>query len=238
VRLPSKIIMKIIGVSSNWLDNEREQRLVNVYIKCISDNGGIPLILPVTDNENVIRQYCEVVDAFLLTGGGDINSKYWGEELTEMSNTPSEARDFFDITLTRYALQTGKKVLGICRGMQSIAIVTGGSLFQDIYRQMPEKSLICHSQKTARSETHHKVNIAPESMINTIMGVAEADVNSFHHQAVKTVGEGCNVVARATDGVIEGIELAGLPVVGVQWHPEELFGGHEEHRALFNWLML
>lgn len=229
--------MKIIGVSSNWLDNEREQRLVNAYIRCITDNGGLPLILPVTDNENVIRQYCEVVDAFLLTGGGDIDSKYWGEELTEMSNTPSEARDFFDITLTRYALKTGKKVLGICRGMQSIAIVTGGSLFQDIYRQMPEKSLICHSQKTPRSETHHSVNILPESRINAIMGIAKAEVNSFHHQAVKTVGEGCKITATATDGIIEAIELTNLPVIGVQWHPEELFDGYKDHCSLFNWLI-
>jgi len=229
--------MKIIGVSSNWLDNEREQRLVNAYIRCISDNGGLPLILPVTDNEEVIHQYCNVVDAFLLTGGGDINPKYWGEELSEMSNTPSEARDFFDITLTKYALQTDKKVLGICRGMQSIAIVTGGSLFQDIYRQMPEKSLICHSQKTPRYETHHIVNIASESLIGRIMGTTEAAVNSFHHQAVKSVGNGCVITAKSPDGIIEAIELIDRPVIGVQWHPEELFAAHQEQQALFKWLI-
>lgn len=229
--------MRIIGVSSNWLDNECEQRLVNAYIKCISDNGGIPIVLPVTDNVEVIRQYCDVVDAFLLTGGGDIDPKYWGEPMTDMSNKPSEARDFFDITLTKYALETGKKVLGICRGMQSMAIVTGGTLYQDIYSQMPEKTLICHSQKTPRCETHHSVDIAPGSLIRDIMGVANANVNSFHHQAVRTVGDGCRVTTTAPDGVTEAIELTDSPAVGVQWHPEELFGGHPEQRALFDWLM-
>jgi len=229
--------MKIIGVSSNWLDNEQEQRLVNVYIKCISENGGTPVVLPVTDKEEVIRDYCEIVDAFLITGGGDINPKYWGEELTEMSNKPSEARDYFDMTLTRHAMESGKKVLGICRGMQSIAILSGGALYQDIYSQMPDKTLICHSQKSPRCETHHSVNIEAGSRLHDIMGVAETMVNSFHHQAVKSVGEGCIITATAPDGVIEGIEIEGKPVIGVQWHPEELFGAHGEQQALFEWLI-
>lgn len=229
--------MKTIGVSSNWLDNEQEQRLVNAYIRCITENGGVPLVLPVTDNEEVIREYCSKVDAFLLTGGGDIDPKYWGEELTELSNRPSETRDFFDIALTRHALASGKKILGICRGMQSIAILTNGTLFQDIYKQMPDRTLICHSQKAPRCETHHKVNIVPDSQLSAIMGTTSADVNSFHHQAVRSVGNDCIITAKSPDGVIEGIELKGKPVVGVQWHPEELFGLHNEERALFKWLI-
>jgi len=229
--------MKIIGVSSNWLDNEQEQRLVNAYIRCITENGGVPMVLPVTNNEKVILEYCEKVDAFLLTGGGDIDPKYWGEELSELSNKPSEARDYFDITLTKHALESGKKVLGICRGMQSIAIVTGGTLYQDIYQQIPDKSPLCHSQKTPRNETHHKVNITIQSRLNSIMGVIETDVNSFHHQAVRSVGECCKITATAPDGIIEGIEIIDKPIVGVQWHPEELFGTHNEQRALFKWLI-
>lgn len=231
------MIMKTIGVSSNWLDNEQEQRLVNAYVKCISENGGVPMVLPVTDKEEIIREYCNKVDAFLLTGGGDIDPRYWREELTEMSNKPSETRDFFDITLTRYALESGKKVLGICRGMQSIAILTGGTLYQDIYRQIPDKAPLCHSQKTPRYETHHKVEIAPESALGKIMGTTETAVNSFHHQAVKSVGNKCLVTAKAPDGIIEGIELKGQAVIGVQWHPEELFGNHSEQKALFKWLI-
>ena len=229
--------MKIIGVSSNWLDNEQEQRLVNAYVRCITENGSTPVVLPLTDKEEVIRNYCEIVDAFLLTGGGDINPKYWGEELTEMSNKPSEARDYFDITLTQHAMKSGKKVLGICRGMQSIAILSGGTLYQDIYRQLPDKSLICHSQKAPRCETHHSVNIDTESKLHEIMGVDKVMVNSFHHQAVRSVGKGCKVTATSPDGIIEGIEVEDRPVIGVQWHPEELFIKHKEHRALFEWLI-
>lgn len=228
--------MTTIGVSSNWLDNEQEQRLVNAYIRCITENGGVPLMLPVTDNENVIREYCDRVDAFLLTGGGDIDPKYWGEELTEMSNKPSELRDFFDMTLTRYALESGKKILGICRGMQSIAILTGGTLYQDIYRQIPDKPELCHSQKTPRCETHHKVSLAQYGLLYKIIGSREAEVNSFHHQAVRSIGNDCIVTAKAPDGIIEGIEISGKPVIGVQWHPEELFETHHGQKDLFKWL--
>lgn len=228
--------MKTIGVSSNWLDNEQEQRLVNAYIRCITENGGTPLVLPVTDKEEVIKNYCDAVDAFLLTGGGDIDPKYWGEELTEMSNKPSETRDNFDITLTRYALESNKKVLGICRGMQSIAILTGGTLYQDIYHQIPDKPELCHSQKTPRCETHHKVSLAPYGLLYKIMDTRETEVNSFHHQAVRSIGNDCIVTAKAPDGIIEGIEISGKPVIGVQWHPEELFDTHSEQRALFKWL--
>lgn len=227
----------IIGVSGNWLDNEKEQRLVDAYVRCILENGGVPVILPVVDSQEAVEKYCEIVDALLLTGGGDVDPKYWGEELTEMSNKPSEKRDWFDIALTREAMRRGMRILGVCRGMQAIAIISGGSIYQDIYQQIGKDKVLGHSQKMPRSEVSHKVIIDKESRLAEVMGCCETMVNTFHHQAVRSVGENCEVVARAEDGVIEGIEMKNMPVIGVQWHPEELFREHEEQKRLFKWLM-
>lgn len=233
-----RIIMgKIIGVSGNWLDDVSEHRLVNSYVRCISENGGTPIVLPVTDKIEIIREYCSMVDALLLTGGGDIDPKYWGEEWTEMSNKPSVMRDVFDISLTREAYGCGMKTLGICRGMQAMAIVSGGTIYQDIYHQVGRDCLLGHSQKAARSETSHKVMIDADSKLAEVMGCTVTMVNTFHHQAVRSVGDGCKVTALAEDGIIEGIEMVEKPMIGVQWHPEELFEGHEGHRRLFEWLI-
>lgn len=233
----NNIMGKLIGVSGNWLDDVSEHRLVNSYVRCISENGGIPIVLPVTDRVDIIGEYCKMVDALLLTGGGDIDPKYWGEEWTEMSNKPSVMRDMFDIALARVAYESDKKTLGICRGMQAMAIVSGGTIFQDIYRQVGRDRVLGHSQKAVRSETSHKVLIDADSNMAKVMGCTAAMVNTFHHQAVRSVGDGCRITARAEDGIIEGIEMTERPMIGVQWHPEELFGEHEEHKHLFEWLI-
>ena len=228
--------MKLIGISGNWLDDVSEHRLTNPYVKCISENGGIPVILPVVHDEKIIASCLEHIDALLLTGGGDIDPKYWGEELTDMCNKPSEARDWFDMTLARMAYQKGIRTLGICRGMQALAIITGGTLFQDIYKQNSRK-LIGHSQKAVRTEVSHSVQLGPDSLLSKTMQCSDVMVNSFHHQAVCSVGADARIVAHADDGIIEAIEFPGKDILAVQWHPEELFTKHSEHRRLFNWLL-
>lgn len=229
--------MRRIGISGNWRDDVSEHKLNDAYVRCIAENGGIPLVLPVVDNPDVIESCLDNVDALLLTGGGDIDPKYWGDHLTPLSNSPSVRRDTFDMCLTRLAVKRRMPVLGICRGMQALAIVSGGTIFQDIYSQNPEKELICHSQGTPRCEVSHEVIIQNDSLLSRIMGCQRADVNSFHHQAVSSVGSDCKVVAWSQDGIVEGIEFANLPIIAVQWHPEELFSEHNVQRRLFNWLV-
>lgn len=229
--------MMRIGISGNWRDDVLEHKLNDAYVRCIAENGGVPLVIPVVEDEKVISSCLDNVDALLLTGGGDIDPKYWGDSLTPMSNTPSVKRDTFDMCLTRVAVKKGMRILGICRGMQALAIVSGGTVFQDIYSQNPDRQLICHSQKIPRYETSHDVSIEKSSLLSDIMGCHQISVNSFHHQAVRSVGDACRVVAKSEDGIFEGIEFVNLPIVAVQWHPEELFDRHREQKRLFEWLM-
>lgn len=226
-----------IGISGNWRDDLSEHKLNDVYVRCIAENGGTPLVLPVVENEEVISSCLDNIDALLLTGGGDIDPRYWGEQLTAMSNTPSARRDTFDMCLTRMAVARGIRTLGICRGLQALAIVSGGTIFQDIYKHHPGRKLIGHSQKAPRTETSHEVTIEQGSLLSEVMGCGRVMVNSFHHQAVRSTGDTCQVVARSDDGIIEAIEFPSLPILAVQWHPEELFSSHDAHRRLFRWLI-
>lgn len=227
----------IVGVSGNWRDDPGEHKLNDAYVRCIADNGGTPMVLPVTDNPEVIRAYLDHIDALLLTGGGDMHPKYWGAELSPLSHEPSEFRDRFDIELTSEAVRRNIRTLGICRGMQALAIVTGGTLYEDIAAQAERNAPIIHSQSEPRSVPTHGVHIDDNSLLSRITGETDIRVNSFHHQAVWRTSADCRVVARADDGIIEAVELTGRPIVGVQWHPEELYRESRAARHLFRWLI-
>lgn len=223
----------VVGVSGNWNDDIAEHRLVDAYVRCIVDNGATPLVLPCIEDDRVISDFLNHVDALLLTGGGDMDPKYWGETLTELSHKPSVKRDYFDIALTREAIDRKIRTLGICRGMQALAIVSGGKLYEDIYRQAGIENILNHSQQEPRSVATHNVIISPDSRHAEIVRCDRLRVNSFHHQAVRETN--CKIAARAEDGIIEAIE--GDNFIGVQWHPEELYAHDEAARMLFRWLI-
>ena len=132
-----------IGVSSGWW--EEAHRLVPAYVQCIIDAGATPVVFPVTDNEQILNNLLDMVDGLLLTGGGDIDPKYWGEELMPQSGKPCALRDEFDLALVRLARQRCMPVLGICRGMQAMNIEFGGDIYQDIYTQLGNAQCTMHN---------------------------------------------------------------------------------------------
>ena len=247
----------VIGITANYSDIDATLR--DKYYKQIVAAGGIPVIIPPIADAKIIADTLEHVDAVLLTGGGDYNPLWCGEDPVPGLHNINAERDGAELILTRMAYHRQKPMLGICRGIQTLAMALGGHVDQDIIQQ------IKHSQDADRSEPTHSVCVEPGSFLYSIyapkkannaapaageitnnlqIAAQEADetatpltlyVNSFHHQAVDNPGERFRVTARSSDGIIEAIESTEYKsIMGVQWHPEWLGA---DGLPLFRWLV-
>lgn len=190
------------------------------YAETLRNAGAIPLLIhPQPENADELLAR---LDGVLLSGGYDCDPAVYGEERHPSVEMMDVRRQNGDLSLARIAREKGVPTLGICLGMQVINIAAGGSLLQDITSQF-ETSLRHKSDSDVRSR--HDVDVDASSFLGSLIGGGRVNVNSSHHQAVKRVGDGLQVSAKATDGIIEGIEDPALPFfVGVQWHPEDMPG--------------
>ncbi|MDB5176638.1 MAG: peptidase [Candidatus Saccharibacteria bacterium] len=194
------------------------------YVDAVIDAGGTPVILPITQTSEVIDQLFDSLDGILFAGGNDITPQLYGQELSQTIDN-SKIRDDFEIVLMQKALDVHKPMLCICRGMQLLNVVRGGTLYQDIPTELPGRENHSSSNE-AKSIEHlaHTLAIEPTSHLAQILGTSEIKSNSHHHQAVNKIGNGLIVSARAEDGIIEGLEDMGDGyIIAVQSHPESLF---------------
>ncbi len=233
-----------IGITSWHRDDkdrlERWEAIRDTYTGAIRTAGGVPLILPIADDDpDLIADYLNAVDALLFTGGEDVAPAYYGESQDERCQEPDGERDLFEIHLARAALSRRTPILGICRGLQLLNVAAGGTLYQDL--QCRPGTQAYHAASSAdRQKLIHTVRILPGTGLHSIMGVAESRVTSTHHQLVKDPAPGFRVTAESQeDGIVEGIEQPQHPfLVAVQWHPERMYQDHAEHLALFRALVL
>ena len=235
-------IKPLIGISANYGDNN--SKLAENYYKSVVAVGGVPVIIPVTDDLATIEAIVGRLDGILLSGGGDMHPRNYNEEPIPENGTPDELRDRYDVALIKSAVEYQLPVLGICRGMQVINTVFGGSLYQDINVQYADKKPMCHSQNEERSVTTQTASVVTDSLLYSIVNCNTLPINSIHHQAVKRIADGFRAVAFADDGICEAIESLYYPILGVQWHPEHLseadaVGEHFDnpHRKIFGWLV-
>ncbi len=212
----------VIGVSCAVTNGN--SRISRNYTEAVIKAGGIPLMIPVTEDTVALASAVDVIDGLIMTGGEDIAPSYYGEEPHPKLGEVDTLRDTYDIYLLRKAVSEGVPVLGICRGEQLINVAFGGTLYQDIPSQHP--SGIKHNQEESGRIPTHAVTIVPGTDIAGITGIGEYMVNTFHHQAVKDLAPGFRIAAWAKDSIPEAIECTdGRAVWGVQFHPEILTAG-------------
>ena len=212
-----------------------ERAYVNTaYIHAVQRAGGVPVLLPPQLDESGRAELWTRLDALVLSGGGDIDPARFDEAAHAKVYEVSAERDELELGLTRKALDDGMPLFAICRGIQVLNVALGGTLYQDI--PSDPGSPIDHSQKAPRHEPTHRVKVMGEgTRLGAVVGAAELEVNSFHHQAIKRLGTGLRDVAWAEDGIIEGVEMGREHpfVLGVQWHPEDLVEHDAAAGALF-----
>ncbi len=188
------------------------------YCGAVADVGGLPLPLP--HEPELADAYLDAIDGLLITGGAfDVDPAMFGDQTKHATVKTKDRRTAFELAILKGALARDLPILGICGGEQLLNVALGGTLHQHVPDAFPNG--LAHEQPNPRTEPGHSVNVMPGTLLHRIVGTATMNVNSAHHQAVKDVGPGVVVNARAPDGVIEGIEHPGKRFcLGVEWHPE------------------
>lgn len=244
-RYPEASRQPVIGLTGNFADGDA--RLCEQYYMSVVRAGGTPVIIPPVADKDVIINTLDKIDGLVLTGGGDINPLWAGEEPSPRLHGINHMRDKAELLTVRLAYNRQIPMLGICRGIQTLVTALDGEVDQDIAESFAAAhgagraaaaaghSLIKHSQDADRSEPTHTVRISRESVLYSLYKTETLAVNSIHHQAVRASGRRFSVSAKAPDGVIEAIESSEFkPFIGVQWHPEWL---GESGQVLFRWLV-
>ncbi len=212
----------ILITSSVDEKNSSRYTLNDHYTKVIESAGGIPIISPFENPENIDR-ILDMVGGVLLSGGGDIHSKYYNQELHEKASLINENRDRFELELCKKALERDIPIFAICRGMQLLNVVLGGTLNQHIEGHVNDSE-----------DLTHPINVVKGSYFDKIYENKTFEVTTLHHQSIKDVAEDIEVIAYSEDNVVEAIKVKNKTyVVGVQYHPERIYD-KVESKILFD----
>ncbi len=207
--------------------------IYNEYSQAIHHCGGAPVLLPVAQNRETFQTILERLDGLLLSGGPDVNPRFYGEEPLEGLGEIDEGLDQMELQVAKMAFKKGLPIFAICRGIQVLNVSLGGTLYQDIASQV-EKN-INHTQKADKGVNTHSIRIQEKTLLRQILKRKVIWVNGKHHQAIKEVAPGLIVSALAKDGVIEAVEHPSKGfVLGVQWHPEGTWRNDPYSKKLFN----
>jgi putative glutamine amidotransferase len=201
------------------------------YTEAVERAGGLAMILPFTQKQELIPLLIEKADGFLFTGGMDVDPAFYGEKGISTLGPADPELDRFQMAVLHEVMACRKPVLGICRGIQLINVALGGSLFQDIPSQF-SAPVLKHMQDTLSYGVDHPVTIEPGSRLFELFGPTIM-VNSRHHQSINAPGKDLIVTARAPDGVIEAVQHQTLPMDLVQWHPELMLRKNDDMLCLF-----
>ena len=205
------------GLPQSWVMNQR-------YFLAAASAGAIPWMIPLLDRDlPTLREIYLRLDGLLIPGGVDMDPRQYGEEVRPECGNLDPARDAVELQLTRWAIEDGKPVLGLCRGLQVINVAQGGSLWQDLPSQNPSfaKHDFFPTTGFERDYLAHGVDLTSGSRLQTLLEAPRVQVNSMHHQGIKKLGNSLVASATSDDGLIEAVEgNSDAFLIGVQWHPE------------------
>ena len=209
----------LIGVLPLWDTTNNRSWIHSEYMNQIETAGGIPIVLPFTSDKNIIKQLAAQLDGFLFTGGPDVNPALYNEEMLPECTELCPQRDILETLLFKEVFELNKPILGICRGLQMMNVMLGGTLYQDIPTQYNFSSN--HRMELPYDRAVHQINILPDTPFSALIPCTELGVNTRHHQAIKDLAPCLKAGAISEDGLIEAIYHPDKHfVMAVQWHPE------------------
>lgn len=224
----------LIGITPLYNKKKGRFWMVPGYMEGVEAAGGIPVMLPVTEDEDDIMLLAHKFDGFLFTGGQDVAPDLYGEEKEKFCGEVCRERDNMESILFKHVLESDKPAFGICRGLQLFNVALGGTLFQDVNIQRTPEVLLAHSQNPPYDEPVHAVNIEKESVLHRILQSDKINVNSLHHQGIKRLADSLSCEAVADDGIVEAVLMPDKKfVLAVQWHPEFMFRKDDGQLKLF-----
>ena len=222
-----------IGVVPLWDSEKTSLWMIPGYMGGIEQAGGIPLMLPLTTDREVLGQLVSTLDGFLLTGGQDVSPELYGSPKSPLCGECSPELDEMESSLFQMARALDKPMLGICRGIQFVNAVMGGTLYQDLPTEHP--SPVEHHMSPPYDGIAHRVTIVPASPLGTLLDAGTIGVNSKHHQAVRDLAPGLEVMAVSEDGLIEAVRDPSQTFLwALQWHPELSYPVDENSRKIFS----
>jgi putative glutamine amidotransferase len=193
------------------------------YVRALVAAGCAPVLIPILEDDDHLRAIYKRLDGIVFPGGADVAPEEYGEPPIDDLNVVEAPRDRTELTLARWAYQDDLPTLGICRGQQLLNVALGGSLYQDLRHQGVTQVEHSDADGRARTALMHRVRLDPDSRLAQLIDETSVEVNSLHHQAVKTLAPRLRATGTSDDGIIEALESDDRRfLIAVQWHPEEI----------------
>lgn len=221
----------IIGITALYDSERASYWMLPGYMKGIEEAGGIPIMLPLTADKEVVEVLCAQCDGLLLTGGQDVSPALYGMSVSPACGEICHERDAMEEQLLRSFMRRDKPVLGICRGIQLLNAVLGGTLYQDLPTEYPSE--VVHQQKPPYDVPAHGVSLVPGTPLHRLLRRDTLPVNSCHHQAIRMLSPHLVPMAMSPDGLVEAAFMPEARFIwAVQWHPEFSYRTDEGSRMI------